>query len=142
MGGPTAQPPRRMSAPPSPPLTHHQILALVAPFTRSGRTVDLAASDRLARTLRFRPRTIEVVDGLAADTAERIGPLTETLQLECHASGSHRLGMWMVLHDVPIALLALSFTLQELARFELPPLPRRLRQAPWRQGGAGAAGSA
>ena len=48
MGGPTAQPPRRMSAPPSPPLTHHQILALVAPFTRSGRTVDLAASDRLA----------------------------------------------------------------------------------------------
>lgn len=41
-------------------------------------------------------------------------------------------GMWMVLHYVPIALLALSFTLQELARFELPPLPRRLRQSRWR----------
>jgi hypothetical protein len=44
-------------------------------------------------------------------------------------------GMWMVLHYVPIALLALSFTLQELARFELPPLPRRLRQAQWRHDG-------
>jgi hypothetical protein len=80
-----------MSTPPPPPLTHHQILALVAPFTRSGRAVDLAASDRLARTLRFRPRNIDVIDGLAGDVATRIGPLTETLQLECHASGSHRL---------------------------------------------------
>ena len=41
-------------------------------------------------------------------------------------------GMWMVLHYVPIALLALSFTLQELARFEIPPLPRRLRALQWR----------
>ena len=38
-----------------PPLTHHQILALVAPFSRSGRHVDLAASDRMARQVAFKP---------------------------------------------------------------------------------------
>lgn len=37
------------------PLTHHQILALVQPFVRHGRAVDLAASDRLAQQLRFKP---------------------------------------------------------------------------------------
>lgn len=46
-------------------------------------------------------------------------------------------GMWMALHYVPIALLALAFSLQELARFEIPPLPRRSRAATW--DGAGAA---
>ena len=77
--------------PPPPPLTHHQILGLVAPFSRSGRSVDLPATDRQARTLRFQPRTIASIDGLDATTATQIGPLTETLQLECHTSGSHRL---------------------------------------------------
>ncbi len=37
------------------PFTHHQILNVVEPFTRRGRHVDLAASDRLARRLAFRP---------------------------------------------------------------------------------------
>lgn len=94
-----------MSTPPPPPLTHHQILALVAPFTRSGRTVDLAASDRLARTLRFQARTIGPIDGLAADVAARIGPLTETLQLDCPASGSHRLTRTLAPADGPAATL-------------------------------------
>ncbi len=40
---------------PALPLTHHDILELVAPFTRRGRQVDLAASDRLARRLVFKP---------------------------------------------------------------------------------------
>jgi len=40
-------------------------------------------------------------------------------------------GMWMALHYVPIALLALAFSLQELARFEIPPLPRRSRALGW-----------
>jgi hypothetical protein len=39
---------------PLPPLSHHEILTLVAPFTRAGRSVDLAASDRPARVLHFR----------------------------------------------------------------------------------------
>ena len=40
----------------------------------------------------------------------------------------------MALHYLPIAILALSFTAQELARFEIPPLPRRLRAAQWHSG--------
>ncbi|MBK5937776.1 hypothetical protein [Halochromatium roseum] len=37
------------------PLTHHQILELVAPFSRRGCQVDLAASDRALRRLNFKP---------------------------------------------------------------------------------------
>jgi len=37
------------------PLTHHEIFTLVEPFTRRARHVDLAASDRLARRLLFKP---------------------------------------------------------------------------------------
>ncbi|MBK1646289.1 hypothetical protein CKO25_16875 [Thiocapsa imhoffii] len=37
------------------PLSHHDIIALAEPFTRSGRQVDLAASDRLARRIQFKP---------------------------------------------------------------------------------------
>jgi hypothetical protein len=39
----------------APPLTHHDILELAAPFSRHGRHVDLAASDRMQRTLLFKP---------------------------------------------------------------------------------------
>ncbi len=52
-----------------PPLTHHEILALAGPFAAHGRSVDLAASDRAARRIAFRPR-------------ERDG-LVERLALEC-----------------------------------------------------------
>jgi hypothetical protein len=41
----------------APPLTHHDILALAAPFARTGRHVDLGATDRLARRVVFRIRT-------------------------------------------------------------------------------------
>jgi hypothetical protein len=58
-----------------PPLSHHEILALVAPFSRSGRHVDLAASDRLARTLRFKPLPRQL-------DAPEAAPLHETLQLD------------------------------------------------------------
>ena len=44
-----------------------------------------------------------------------------------------RLGMWMALHYLPIALLALAFSLQELSRFEIPPLPRRSTAPSWRR---------
>ena len=39
----------------TPPLTHHEILGWIAPFTRQGRQLDLPASDRLERRLRFKP---------------------------------------------------------------------------------------
>ncbi len=41
-------------------------------------------------------------------------------------------GMWLALHYVPIALLAVAFSLQELPQFELPPLPRRSAAPGWR----------
>ena len=40
-------------------------------------------------------------------------------------------GMFLALHYMPIALLALAFSLQELPQFEIPPLPRRSRAASW-----------
>lgn len=40
---------------PLPPLTHHEIMGLIEPFTRRGRRVDLDASDRRARKLVFQP---------------------------------------------------------------------------------------
>jgi hypothetical protein len=41
---------------------------------------------------------------------------------------------WMLLYHVPTALVALSFWLQELPQFEIPPLPRRSSAATWRIG--------
>jgi hypothetical protein len=72
------------------PLTHHEILTLVEPFSRRGRHVDLAASDRAERRVAFKP-----VDHAAAHGAPA---LRETLRLECASRRSHRLVR--VLHDV------------------------------------------
>lgn len=66
------------------PLTHHEILALVAPFTQRGRHVDLAASDRPARKLAFKP----VLHPAAGD---RTPALREVLHVECRDSGLFRL---------------------------------------------------
>jgi hypothetical protein len=43
-------------------------------------------------------------------------------------------GLWMALHYVPIGLLAVAFSLQELPQFEIPPWPRRSRAPSWTQG--------
>jgi hypothetical protein len=40
-------------------------------------------------------------------------------------------GMWIVLSQIPTALIALSFTTQDLARFEIPPWPRRSLAPRW-----------
>ena len=64
-----------------PPLTHHDILSIIAPFTRSGRQLDWSASDRAARCLRFkaRQRPREAGAGAATSMPPRCN---ETLQLE------------------------------------------------------------
>jgi hypothetical protein len=71
---------------PAPPLTHHDILARVPPFTAAGWRVDLAASDRTARRLVFRP-----VGDAAADAVPQAPPAA--LRCELHAvfraDGSH-----------------------------------------------------
>jgi hypothetical protein len=46
-------------------------------------------------------------------------------------------GLWMALHYLPIALLALAFKAQELSRFEIPPLPRRACEPSWNEGKGG-----
>jgi len=67
-----------------PPLTHHEILELVEPFTRRGRRVDLAASDRLARQIVWQPVDRPgLVDGGP--------PLRETLTLDNPYAGGFRL---------------------------------------------------
>ncbi len=63
------------------PLTHHDILGLIEPFTRSGRQVDLAASDRIQRRLFFKTRT---QGGPAAATQI----LTDALELESLEGGA------------------------------------------------------
>ncbi len=66
------------------PLTHHDILGLAEPFSRRGRQLDLAASDRLKRQLAFKP-----IDHL--DRSTPLLPLRETLLLEALDSGNFRL---------------------------------------------------
>lgn len=74
----------------APPLTHHDILALVAPFTRSGRLVDLAACDRIQRRVVFKVRD------RVADAPDLPG-LRELLELEKIGQNSYRLTRTLVL---------------------------------------------
>ena len=66
------------------PLSHHEILGLVGPFTRSGRHVDLPASDRHSRSIRFKPQA-------HADLPAAGESLTEVLVLENPESERFRL---------------------------------------------------
>ena len=66
------------------PLTHHQIIGLVEPFTRRGRHVDLDASNRLERSLVFKP-----FDN--ANDAAGLAGLRDTLKLENPSDGYFRL---------------------------------------------------
>jgi hypothetical protein len=63
------------------PLTHHEIVALVAPFARHGRHVDLAATDRAGRRIVFKP--IEH----AAGPEGAMPALRETLALDSSETG-------------------------------------------------------
>lgn len=66
------------------PLTHHEILGVIAPFTRCGRHVDLDASNRIERRLVFKPIERDGVS-IAAPTA------TELLTLDNAEPGHYRL---------------------------------------------------
>lgn len=58
------------------PLTHHEILGLIEPFTRSGRRLDMAGSDRVQRRLVFKPE--------ACPNPSATAPaLTDSLELDC-----------------------------------------------------------
>lgn len=79
------------------PFTHHDILQLVGPFTRRGRQVDLASSNRLQRRVAFKP----------VDRPESLGSacLRETLALEDLGSGAYRLTRLLVPSAGPAARL-------------------------------------
>ena len=51
----TASPPPRRGRPSAHPLTHHEILRLIGPFTARGRHLDMGATRRGERELRFKP---------------------------------------------------------------------------------------
>jgi hypothetical protein len=70
------------TTPTHPPLTHHEILGLVQPFTRREFHVDLAASDRIARRLMFQPVAHDEAGGAGIDA-------TEVLQLDNPEPGRH-----------------------------------------------------
>jgi len=77
---------------PAHPLTHHEILGLIEPFTRRGRHADLAASNRLERRLAFKP--LEHRDQGALCPA-----LRETLTLESREDASYLLTRELALPD-------------------------------------------
>jgi hypothetical protein len=72
------------------PLTHHEIVELIAPLTRRGRHLDLAASDRSERRLLFKPIEREHALG-------ECWPLRETLRLEAGESAAYRLTRMLAL---------------------------------------------
>lgn len=88
----------------APPLTHHEILGLVAPFARQGYHVDLAASDRIERLLQFKP--VDLLVAGAAAAAGEAGPrgeaasrLRETLKLSVFERGAFRLTRQLARED-------------------------------------------
>lgn len=66
---------------PLPPLTHHEILGLVEPFTRRGYRVDLPACDRMARRLLWQPVQHEAQPGGDGSIAVGVA-YREELQLD------------------------------------------------------------
>lgn len=80
-----------MALMPLPPLSHHEIVALVEPFARAGRQVDLAVSQRLERRIGFRVREHAAAGALPA--------LRESLQLENARAGSFALTRTLVAPD-------------------------------------------
>jgi len=108
----------------APPLTHHDILELAAPFSRRGRHVDLAASDRMQRSLLFKPldhpgdgpcpvtREILTLESLGTGTCRLTRTLTQ--------SGSPPATLTVMGQD-PEELLALVETVPPQGQFRAGP---------------------
>jgi len=105
------------------PLTHHEILELIGPFTRRGRQVDLAATDRLQRRLVFKP----------IDHPESTGLLgvRETLALDDLGAGAYRLTRLLTPASGPAAAIEAEGPDpgELLARIAEVPPRRQLRAA-------------
>ncbi len=103
------------------PLTHHDIVRLVGPFTRRGRHVDLASSDRLERRVMFRP--------IDHGSSSGCPGVRETLALEDLGAGSYRLTRVLTPAEGPAARLdAVGAEPGELlARIDAVPPQRQFR---------------
>lgn len=79
-----------MDTPAPAPLTHHEIVALAAPFTKRGFAVDLPACDRAARRIAFRPQALP--DGLMQTLTAAPGARGWQLERRArHAQGAQAL---------------------------------------------------
>lgn len=107
------------------PLTHHDILALVEPFARRKRHVDLGASDRMARRIAF--RAVEH----PADGAGRPA-VRDTLQLEHPEPGYFELTRTLTVEGGLQATLVTEGrdTAAVLACIEAVPLERQIDAGP------------
>lgn len=107
------------------PLSHHEILGWIEPFARRGLQADLAQSDRLAGTLRFRETSLR---GAAPGESE----LVVRLRLERPAPGRFRLVREARLANGLAATLAAEG--DEIAalldQVERVPVRRQLLEAP------------
>jgi hypothetical protein len=113
--------------------------AALARSARAERALERAAP-HLARVLQespaqFHQRHLAARWGVmlrrSIPTATALGMIGGALLLPRLFDAQARAGLWMALHYVPIALLALSFRLQEMSQFEIPRWPRKPRQARW-----------
>jgi hypothetical protein len=107
------------------------------------RTAEIAldlAAEHLARTLAEPPRRYHerqagarwgVMLRRAAPTLTAVVLVTAVALLP-HMSFENGPGPWLLLFHLPTALLVLSFWMQELSQFEIPPRPRRSDAASWR----------
>jgi hypothetical protein len=112
----------------APPLTHHEILALVEPLARRGRHVDLAATDRIGRKVVFKP-----IDHPGQEPG--LPGWRETLELESYGTGSFRLCRVLAAssggHELKATLQARGADVGELlSRFDTVGLDRHLRAGP------------
>jgi hypothetical protein len=68
----------------APPLSHHDILGLVEPFSRQGLKLDLPASDRMVRQLVFRPVPVNDADAGTQAVDDAASPSTRLPALQVH----------------------------------------------------------
>jgi hypothetical protein len=109
--------------------------------SRKAEAAIALAAGHLARVMAEAPSQFHQRHGLARwgvvfrraiPSLTAVGLIVTALLLPRLIDGEHS-GLMMALHYVPIAVLALSFSLQEMARFEIPPWPRQSNAANWRR---------
>ena len=104
-----------------PPLTHHEILGLVEPFTRRGRHVDLSASNRIERRLVFKPI-------MHTSETSACNGVSEILQLENPRSEVYRLIRTLTLKGATARLITDGQNPGDLlARIETVPPQRQFQ---------------